>query len=135
MSSERAGTLEGVLLRHVIVWEPRAYPAYECECGDWNGALGDNGGSDDGCNDNQATATAHVAAEVRAWLAGVLDETTFMEALGTEARKYANQRRTINGPLVWSVTLAELPTVATAALTAVADLITHPESAQEASDV
>lgn len=64
-------TLESVLLRHEITWEPRAYPSYECCCG-WNGALGDDGGADDGRHDTQQAATAHVAAAVLAWIEGRL---------------------------------------------------------------
>lgn len=63
--------VEGVLGRHLIGYESRAYPSYVCLCG-WDGAQGDDGSESDGQNDNAEAATAHVAvavlAEVRAWL-------------------------------------------------------------------
>ena len=54
-------SIETVLRKHQIGYEPRAYPAYVCLCG-WDGAIDDNGGPDDGLNDSADGAIAHVAA-------------------------------------------------------------------------
>jgi hypothetical protein len=57
--------IEGVLGRHMIGHESRAYPSYVCLCG-WDGAHGDNGSETDGQHDNADSARAHVAAALRA---------------------------------------------------------------------
>lgn len=60
--------IAAVLAAHGLIYDHRCYPAYECECG-WHGALGDNGGPDDGTKDNADAWRAHVADALTALLA------------------------------------------------------------------
>lgn len=62
--------LAEVLAAHEVMREPRVYPEFECSCGEWHGAQGDDGSETDGQNDTADAARAHVADA----LAGMLAE-------------------------------------------------------------
>lgn len=60
-SKELRDEVAVTLAEHVLLYEPRAYPAYGCSCCEWDGAQGDNGGPDDGSNDYIGGFLAHQA--------------------------------------------------------------------------
>ena len=80
-------SIETVLRKHQIDYEPRAYPAYVCLCG-WDGAIDDNGGPDDGLNDSADGAIAHVAATIREHLTS--DEVVSVAAVALKRRNHAS---------------------------------------------
>lgn len=65
VDSGAIGRLNEALAAHGLIYDHRCYPAYECECG-WHGAIGDNGGPEDGTKDNADAWRAHVAAGLAA---------------------------------------------------------------------
>ena len=74
LPDEKREAVAGVLAAHVCLYEPRVYPSFECSCGEWDGAQGDDGSETDGQNDNAAAYRAHLADALAPLLAGWLAE-------------------------------------------------------------
>ena len=81
MSAARDDLAE-VLGAHELLWDRRVYPEFECSCGEWDGAQGDDGTDTDGRNDNADAYRAHVADH----LARLLDA-----ARGEALREFADK--------------------------------------------
>lgn len=77
-----------VVAWHRLEVEHRAYPAYACACEQWHGAVGDDGGPNDGQHDTTLGHATHVA-DALADLLAAREQQARAEALRDAAREVA----------------------------------------------